>query len=66
MYYTGIDQHKRTPYLTTVNNKGVIVKQSNIKNTSCNILNYFNSIKGKHSATVETTGAWYWMSDLLV
>ncbi len=65
MYYTGIDQHKRTSYLTTVNNKGVIVKQSNIKNTSYNILNYFNSIKGKHSATVETTGAWYWMSDLL-
>ena len=25
----------------------------------------FNQFKGKHLATVETTGGWYWMSDLL-
>jgi transposase len=65
MYYTGIDQHKRTSYLTTVNNKGVILKQANVKNTSHDILNYFHQFRGKHIATVETTGGWYWMSDLL-
>jgi len=65
MYYTGIDQHKNTSYLTTVDSKGIIIKQSNLKNTSFNILNYFNSIKGEHKATVETTGGWYWMADLL-
>jgi transposase len=65
MYYTGIDQHKRTSYLTTVDNKGIILKQANVKNTSHDILNYFHQFKGKHIATVETTGGWYWMSDLL-
>jgi len=65
MYYTGIDQHKKTSYLTTVDTKGVILKQANLKNTTHDILNYFNQFKGKHYATVETTGGWYWMSDLL-
>lgn len=65
MYYTGIDQHKRTSFLTTVDIKGVILKQANVKNTSHDILNYFNQFDGKHLATVETTGGWYWMSDLL-
>ncbi|NOX64822.1 MAG: IS110 family transposase [Chlorobi bacterium] len=65
MYYTGIDQHKRTSYLTTVDSKGIIIQQANLKNTCHDILNYFNSIKGKHQATVETTVGWYWMSDLL-
>jgi len=65
MYYTGIDQHKRTSYLTTVDNEGVIVKQADIKNTTHDILNYFNQLDGPHQATVEATGGWYWMSDLL-
>ena len=65
MYYTGIDLHKATSYLTTVDSKGIIVKQSNLKNNAFDILNYFNALKGKHQATVETTGGWYWISDLL-
>lgn len=65
MYYTGIDQHKNTSYFTTVDSKGIIVKQSNLKNNEHDILNYFNKLKGEHQATVETTGGWYWMSDLL-
>lgn len=65
MYYTGIDQHKSTSYLTTVDNEGVILKQANVRNNSHDILNYFNQFDGSHKATVETTGGWYWMSDLL-
>ena len=65
MYYTGIDQHKHTSYLTTVDNKGVIIKQANLKNTPHDILNYFYQLKGKYLSTVETTGGWYWISDLL-
>lgn len=65
MYYTGIDQHKHTSYLTTVDNKGVIIKQANLKNNPHDILNYFYQLGAKNIATVETTGGWYWMSDLL-
>jgi len=65
MFYTGIDQHKRTSYFTTVDSNGIILKQANVNNTNHDILNYFNQFDGKHSATVESTGSWYWMSDLL-
>jgi len=65
MYYTGIDQHKLFSYLTTVDSDGKIVKEAKLNNNSFEILNYFNSIGREHIATVETTGGWYWMNDLL-
>ncbi len=65
MYYTGIDLHKFTSYLTTVNSSGVIVKQNDIKNINHNFVQYFVSIPGQHLATVESTMTWYWLNDLL-
>jgi len=65
MFYSGIDQHKRSSYITTVNSDGIIIKQAEIKNNSFDILNYFLSIGKEHLATVETTGGWYWLNDLL-
>jgi len=65
MYYTGIDLHKFTSYLTTVDSTGNIVKQENLKNVDHNFVQYFKSIKGKHKATVESTMTWYWLNDLL-
>ena len=65
MYYSGIDQHKLFSVITTVNDDGIIIKQAELKNNSFDILNYFTSLGNEHSATVETTGGWYWMNDLL-
>jgi transposase len=65
MYYTGIDLHKSTSYLTTVDSIGNIVKRKNIKNIDHNFIQYFNSIPGEHKTTVETTMTWYWLNDLL-
>jgi transposase len=65
MYYTGIDLHKQTSYFTTVDSNGVIVKQKNLQNNSFDILNYFHQLGKENIATVETTGGWYWISDLL-
>jgi len=65
MYYTGIDLHKFTSYLTTVDFSGNIVKQENIKNVAHNFVQYFNSIPGEHITTVESTMTWYWLNDLL-
>ena len=48
MYYTGIDLHKFTSYLTTVDSSGAIVKQENLKNVAHNFIQYFNSIPGEH------------------
>jgi transposase len=65
MYYTGIDLHKFTSFLTTVDPSGKIVKQENIKNVDYNFIQYFDSIPGKHITTVESTMTWYWLNDLL-
>lgn len=65
MYYTGVDLHKFTSYLTTVDSSGTIVKQDNLKNVAHNFVQYFNSIPGDHQATVESTMTWYWLNDLL-
>lgn len=65
MYYTGIDLHKFTSYLTTVDSTGVVIKQENLKNVAHNFIQYFSSIPGEHKATVESTMTWYWLNDLL-
>jgi len=65
MYYTGIDLHKFTSYLTTVDSSGAIVKQENLKNVAHNFIQYFGLIPGEHQATVESTMTWYWLNDLL-
>ena len=65
MYYTGIDLHKFTSYLTTVDSSGAIVKQENLKNIAHNFVQYFSSIPGEHLTTVESTMTWYWLNDLL-
>jgi len=65
MYYTGIDLHKFTSYLTTVDSSGTIVKQDNLKNVAHTFVQYFNSIPGEHQTTVESTMTWYWLNDLL-
>src|SRR4030042_6557978 len=65
MYYTGIDLHKFTSYLTTIDSSGAIIKQEDMKNIAHNFIQYFNSIPGEHLATVESTMTWYWLNDLL-
>jgi transposase len=65
MYYTGIDLHKFTSYLTTVDSSGAIIKEENLKNQPHNFIQYFHSIPGEHKATVESTMTWYWLNDLL-
>ncbi len=44
MYYTGIDHHKLTSYLTTVDNKGVIIKQVNLNNDDFEIPNLLDLV----------------------
>ncbi len=65
MYYTGIDLHKLTSYLTTVDSSGKIVKQENIKNVNHNFIQYFSELDNENIATVESTMTWYWLNDLL-
>ena len=64
-YYSGIDLHKRTSYITTVNEQGLTVKQEQLRNHRPAIKAYFATQPGTHCAVVESTTGWYWLRDLL-
>lgn len=65
MYYTGIDLHKFSSYLTTVDSSGNIIKQADIKNVNHNFAQYFSDLGNDNITTVESTMTWYWLNDLL-
>lgn len=65
MYFTGIDQHRRSSSLTTVTADGTVVGQARLANEPHRLLAYCRQFVGPHAAVVEATGRWYWMRDLL-
>ncbi len=65
MYYTGIDLHKFSSYLTTVDSSGSIVKQADSKNVDHNFVQYFSDLGNENITTVESTMTLYWLNDLL-
>lgn len=64
-YYSGIDLHKRTSFITTIDQLGQIVKQQQLQNHREALKAYFASQPGVHLAVVESTTGWYWLRDLL-
>ena len=65
MFYTGIDLHKASSYITTIDEQGKIIKQMKICNEPQRILNYFWDIQNPQKAVCECTIGWYWLVDLL-
>ena len=66
-YYTGIDLHKRTAYLTTVDENGTVAGQKKLSCQREALRQYFGSFEdeAQHKAAVETTIGWYWVADHL-
>jgi transposase len=65
MYYTGIDLHKKTSFLTTINKDGRIVCKANLENIEELILYYFTKLDDETRIVIESTASWYWLYDLL-
>jgi transposase len=66
MNYTGIDLHKDNLVITTYRGKsGKLTESTRLPNDKELILGYFEKIRGKHKAVVESTSSWYWLHDLL-
>jgi len=65
MYYTGIDLHRKTSFFTTINERGEIVKKSNLRNEEGQILNYLKELVEPTRVVIESTANWYWLYDLL-
>ena len=54
MYYTGIDLHRKTSYLTTIDANGQIVKKAHLWNDEPTILDYFLSLDDDTQAVIES------------
>jgi transposase len=66
MLYSGIDLHKRTVVLSTVDAQGIRIADAELRTTRPAVRAYFASHPGPHRAVVESTATWYWLRDLLV
>jgi transposase len=65
MWYSGIDQHKAFCVITTYGAAGPRVKQARVPSAPLALQTYFAEFPGPHQAVVESTGAWYWLADLV-
>jgi len=65
MLYTGIDLHKRTAVLATVDEKGKVICEASLPTTRAAVARYFHGLAEPNVATVEATSSWYWLRDLL-
>jgi transposase len=65
MYYTGIDLHKKTSFITTIDDSGKVVFRRNFTNKEEQILDYFVNLDGPTKIVIESMCSWYWLHDLL-
>jgi transposase len=65
MYYTGIDLHKKTSFITTIDATGKIVTRANLQNVEEDILAYFANLDKETRIVIESMASWYWLYDLL-
>ena len=65
MYYTGIDLHKKTSFITTIDESGKVVFRRNFANQEEHILDYFVNLDGPTKIVIESMCSWYWLYDLL-
>lgn len=66
MYYRGIDLHKKTSFITTIDETGKIISKGNFKNVESDILDYFMSLAEDPRIVIESMASWYWLYDLLI
>ena len=65
MYYTGIDLHKKTCFLTTLDEEGKTVHRAHLENTEDSILSFFRALGAESKIVIESMASWYWLYDLL-
>jgi transposase len=65
MLYSGIDLHKRTAVIATVDETGKVICEASIPTSRFAVARYFAELPDSTCATVEATSCWYWLRDLL-
>ncbi len=66
MLYSGIDLHKRTLAIHTIDAAGTVVRKADLPTNRVAITAYVATLDGPHPAVCECTRMWYWGRDLLV
>ena len=64
MLYTGIDLHKRTVVIATVDEMGKVHSEVSLPTSRSAVARYFHWLPEPTVATVEATSSWYWLRDL--
>ena len=64
MLQHGIDLHKRSLSIATVDLEGRVVKQKRLPTRRADVIHYLQALPGPHRAVVEACGSWYWLADL--
>jgi len=54
MYYTGIDLHKKTSFITTIDQSGKVVFRRNFANQEEHILDYFVNLDEPTQIIIES------------
>lgn len=65
MLYSGIDLHKRSLVIHTLDADGTTAREAQLKSDRAAVLAYFGTLAGPHRAVVECVQSWYWLRDLL-
>jgi transposase len=63
--YSGIDLHKRTCTITTLDARGRLIDEARMATDRVALAAYFRRHRKPHTAVVEATGSWYWIHDFL-
>lgn len=64
MLYHGIDLHKHSAVIGTVDETGKLLGNRRFRTRRADLIRYFESMPGPHRAVVESTSGWYWLSEL--
>jgi transposase len=65
MLYSGIDLHRRSIVVCTVDDGGTVLTRATMKTAVDVVEAYFRQWTEPHRAVVECTSNWYWLCDLL-
>lgn len=65
MLYSGIDLHRRSIAVCTVDESGTVIERRSMKTDPELVTAYFRQWPSAHRAVVECTTGWYWLCDLL-
>ena len=65
MLFSGIDLHKRSLVIHTLDADGATMREAELRSDRAAVMAYFGTLTGPHRAVVECVQSWYWLRDLL-